>query len=387
MWRSIIGTVVLELISADIGRILNKLSRENIPVSSVRYINDLTVELDINRGDYRRLRHILDNSGTKIRVIRKIGVYWKYKDLLKRPVLSFGVMLYILLVLLIPSRILFVQVEGNRIVPDRMILEAAENCGIVFGANRRQVRSERVKNALLEKIPQLQWVGVNTRGCVAVISVAECQEDKKENDPVAGGIIAKQDAIIQQLTVLRGTQLCRVGQAVKAGQMLVSGYKDYGLSLKFTGAKAEIYGQTEHHLETVTPVNVLQRTRIVRREKKFSLIIGKKQINFYKDSGILPASCVRMYKRTYLTFPGGYTLPLAIAKQEILYYDTDSSLKTDFAFLKDLSRQYLKNQMTAGRILSESVLLSEDGDIGRLSGSYVCLEIIGATTNEELISP
>ncbi len=387
MWRSLSGSVIVHLMSADIGAVLNKLTKANIPITALRHIDDLTVELDIIRGDYRRLCALLEGSGTKIKLMKRKGLYWKYKSLLHRPVLTVGIALYMFFVLAVPSRVFFVQVEGNSAVTDRQILEAAESCGIVFGANRRQVRSERIKNALLEKIPQLQWVGVNTRGCVAVIAVRERQETDGKKETVKGNIVATQDAIIEQITVLRGTQLCRVGQAVKAGQMLVSGYKDYGISLKFTGAEAEIYGQTARTLETVTPTVGLQRTEIARREQKYSLIIGKKQINFYKDSGILHTSCVKMYEKTYLTLPGGYTLPLALVKQEILYYDTTDATVDDFSILETASREYLKGQMIAGTILRESVSLEEDDYICRIFAQYECLEMIGCSTNEELGNP
>ena len=387
MWRSLSGSVILRLVSADIGGILNKLTKVNISISSLAYIDDLTVELDVIRGDYKRLCTLLEGSGTKIALVKRKGLYWKCKNLLRRPVLTVGIAVYLFFVMAVPSRVLFVQVEGNRSVSDRQILEAAESCGIVFGANRRQVRSERIKNSLLEKIPQLQWVGVNTRGCVAVISVRERQESSVDNKMVKGNIIASQDAIIQQITVLRGTQLCRIGQAVKAGQMLVSGYKDYGISLRFTGADAEIYGYTNRSLEAVTLTIGQQRKEITRREQKFSVIIGKKQINFYKDSGILHTSCVKMYKKTYLTLPGGYVLPLALVRQEILYYDTSASTGSDFSFLESASREYLKGQMIAGTILKEAISLEEDDYICRISGKYECIEMIGCSTNEELGNP
>ena len=387
MWRSLSGFVVLRLVSADIGGVLNKLTRQNVSIFALRYIDDLTVEFDVIRGDYRRLCALLAGSGTKVKLMKRKGLYWKFKSLLRRPVLTFGIALYIFLVLAVPSRVYFVQVEGNSVVSDRQILEAAESCGIVFGANRRQVRSERIKNELLEKIPQLQWVGVNTRGCVAVISVRERRETEIKKETVTGNVVASQDAIIQQITVLRGTQLCRVGQAVRAGQMLVSGYKDYGISLKFTGATAEIYGQTERSLEAVTLSVGTRRTEITHREQKFSLIIGKKQINFYKDSGILHTSCVKMYERIYLTLPGGYTLPIALVKQEVLHYDTDETTGDDFSFLEIASRTYLKEQMIAGTILRESVSIDEDDYICRISGRYECLEMIGCTINEEFKNP
>ena len=91
--------------------------------------------------------------------------------MLFRPVLLAGLGILFLLAMYLPSRVLFIRVEGNMQIPDRQILAAAEECGIRFGASRREVRSEKVKNALLSSVPQLQWAGVNTAGCVATISV------------------------------------------------------------------------------------------------------------------------------------------------------------------------------------------------------------------------
>lgn len=387
MLRSLSGTVGVQILSADIHRILAILTNANVAFYDLQFVDELTVRFVVSRQDHRRMRKLLQKSGAKIEIVTRNGLYWTLKGLLRRPVLVLGIAIYILLVLAVPSRIFFVRIEGNSQVPEREILEAASECGIVFGAHRRQVRSEQIKNALLQKLPALQWVGVNTRGCVAVISVTERQEDPISDNTQKGSILASRDAIIRQITVLRGTQMCRVGQAVKAGQLLVSGYKDYGISQKFTGAVAEIYGQTERHLEAVAMASGLKRTKIVTEEKKYSLIIGKKQINFYKDSGILDTSCVRMYKRMYLSLPGGYVLPLALVEQRICYYDTAMVDAPTPAFLETASRAYLMRQMTAGSILTESVSVSEDAEVFRLSGKYECLEMIAVTTTEEFLSP
>ena len=80
-----------------------------------------------------------------------------------------GLCLLLLLVCILPTRVLFMRVEGNESIPENLILEAAEDCGIRFGASRSAVRSEKVKNGILSRISELQWVGVNTKGCIAVI--------------------------------------------------------------------------------------------------------------------------------------------------------------------------------------------------------------------------
>ena len=385
MWRSLFGTLLLEIKCPNIGQMLDKLTKWNITILETRLIDDLTVKLRVSRSDYRRLQFALRNIGCKITVTERKGIYWTLKATLRRPVLTIGILLYILFAFTIPGRVFFVQVEGNEVVETRQILEAAQQCGVGFGANRRQVRSEKVKNALLEKIPMLQWAGVNTRGCVAVISVRERQADIKENKSNFASIVASQDAIIRQITVLRGTQVCKVGQAVKKGEMLVSAYKDYGISLKLTGANAEIYGQTSRQVEAVSPVSTIKRTQETGRTLKYSLIIGKKQINFYKDSGISDTSCVKMYKKTYLVLPGGFVLPIALVTQEFIYYETVMSDNTDFAFMESYSDNYLQSHMISGSILwkdSEQILLE---DKCRLLVSYGCYELIGIAKEEEFL--
>jgi hypothetical protein len=87
-----------------------------------------------------------------------------------------------------------------------------------------------------------------------------------------------------------------------------------------TGAQAKIYGETERKISAITPASVVTRTKEVRRECKYGLIFGKKQINFFKDSGIPDTSCVKMYEKRYLSFPGGFVLPVAWVRYTYIYY-------------------------------------------------------------------
>ena len=140
------------------------------------------------------------------------------KGLLSRPVLLGGMGLLLAASLYLPSRVLFIRVEGNSVVDTREILAAAEACGIRFGASRREVRSEKVKNNLLEKVPDLQWAGVNTAGCVATISVRERQITAEEQaEEAVTHLVAARDGYIVSTTVTQGTPLVQVGQTVRAG--------------------------------------------------------------------------------------------------------------------------------------------------------------------------
>ena len=386
MWNSLIGMIVLQIRSADIKVILDRFIKWNISVLDIRYIDDITIQVTVSKPDSRRIENLLSNSNCEISVVGRKGIHWKIKAFLHRPVFTLGLLTYLILILSVPSRVFFVQVEGNVSVPERLIIEAAQYSGIHFGASRREVRSEKVKNALLEKIPQLQWAGVNTNGCVAVISVKERQETKAEKELSFSSIVAARDAIVRQVTVLKGTQLCTVGQAVKAGQLLISGYKDYGISLKLTSAEAVIFGETERKIEAVALTDVLMREDTGRSERKYSLIIGKKQINFFKDSGISDTTCVKMYKKTYLVLPGGFTLPVALITQEIITYDTAVGQVADFSYMEETCRSYLQSIMIDGTIFRGNSNTELSNDVCRFSAVYGCYEQIGLLKDEELIN-
>ena len=378
-------TINLAITSPDPEKTLQYLAEMGYILHDVRMTDTLTVTVTVSREDGKVIERHLGKKGYRVVSYKKAGLYWKATELIRRPVLLAGLVIYIFFAVYIPSHIYFVQVTGNETVSERKIVEAAAACGVGFGANRRSIRSEKVKNALLQEIPELQWVGVNTVGCVAVISVKEREPTVKPVDKTPCSIVAARDCVIRKITVIQGTPLCKVGDGVKAGQVLVSGYKDYGIAQQLSYAEAEIYGETEHKISVVAPDSAQFRGAVTGEETKYSLVFGKKQINLYKDSGISPASCVKMYKRTYLTLPGGFVLPVALVTQTIVYYTTESKQTSDVSYLSVFAEEYLRSQMIAGSVLkAEGETESAEGICSYL-GTYSCLELVGYAKNEEFI--
>ena len=387
LWSSLSGMVEVELTSADPAGALGAISAAGITVFNACQEGDLTLRFGLHRKDHRRLRALAKKRGERLSFNGRKGLYWAARQLLKRPVLLAGVLLIVALSIYLPTHIYFIEVEGNLSIPTRLIIEKAEECGIAFGSARREVRSEHMKNALLQAIPELQWAGVNTYGCRAVISVRERTVPGEQSQ--TGGvssIVASRDGVIREMTVLNGNPVCKVGQAVKAGQVLISGYTDCGICIRATQAQGEILAETRRTLTAVMPSEYLERGEMTGQEKKFSLIIGKKQINFYKDSGISDSSCDKMYVINHITLPGGLKLPIAVVTEVWTYYDTQpSQISGERAedVLSEFSGHYLTGLMTAGQIENRAESIAWEEGVCCLRGRYACLEMIGKTRLEE----
>lgn len=386
--RSVTGMVHLEITGSDLPKTLQKLSNAGICVYDAQETAKFTLCVTLEKKDLTKAMTIFRTQGDRTEPIGKLGVYWSFQKLLHRPVLVIGIALLMILTVYLPTRILFVTVEGNDSIPARQILEAASHSGIYLGASRVEVRSEKVKNRLLEAMPQLQWAGVNTRGCVAVITVRErAASAAQEEAPGVGHIVAAKDGVILSCTATAGNLLCKPGDAVRKGQILISGYTDCGLVIRAEAAQGRVEAQTIYQILAATPAEYGLISEETVMSRNFTLLLGKKRINLWKGSGNTQVTCGRMYEEYYVTLPGGYQLPLGIGVQTDWQRTIDPyryDLADLEAFLFTSTLDYLLDHMVDGAIVSEDLECSEEEGLSYLEGSYVCTEMIGRVQAEQI---
>lgn len=379
LWNRLAGTVRLELTAADPETVLNHLSAAGFSAWNVERMGPLSVRLELLRSERRSAAALAQRAGATVRVLGLRGLAVRAEGMLRRPLLLGCGVLLTVLTLLLPERILFVEVEGNETVPARRILEEAAACGLEFGASRRELRSEAIKNQLLEELPELEWAGVNSMGCRAVISVREREPEGDMEPETAFSLVAAADGIIEQVYLQRGTALCRPGQAVRAGEALISGTSELPGGVQVTGAQAEVYALTRRSVEAACSTMVQRRGTPVWEETRCRFIIGKKQINFYSDSGNLPATCDKITKTIPLRLPGGDALPVALVLERIVWYDSNEQMRTPEQcrqLLEEAARESLRGLLCAGTVLDSHSELTVENQRAVLYGSYACREMI-----------
>lgn len=382
------GMLILEFTSASPEKTLEAITSARIPLFWIEQKSELTYQIQVSRKDYRRISNMIQRRGDRLETLRKKGLYWTVKNYFHRPIPVIVFLFLLIFSVYLPSRIFFVTVSGNVTLPDRLIISAAEDCGICFGASRKAVRSEQIKNALLSALPQLQWVGVNTTGCTAVISVRErIAEERPPNSNTVSNLIADRDGYILSATATSGTQLVFPGETVVEGQLLISGYTDCGLCIRASRSEGEFFAQTSRKIRAVVPQTYISSSTAQNKQYKISFLIGKKRINLWKDSRISDTSCGRIYEEYYVSLPGGYQLPIGISIDRYLDYElleTKLSQTDAQSLLQNFSEHYTIQQMVAGQILQKRNQLMSLDDLYQLESSYICREMIGKEQREEI---
>lgn len=381
------GMVWVEVVSADVPAFLLAVGSRGLELRDVEMPDALTVRFSIPRNRLKLLIQLTGHRGEKMTVLRRRGLWYRLEALRRRPVLTLGLGLLTALALFLPTRVLLVEVEGNTTIPSNRIIETAAQCGISFGASRRAVRSERVKNALLEAMPELSWAGVNTYGSRAVITVRQREvPPQTEAGPSVSSIVADRDGFILTCQAERGTAQCVPGQAVTEGQVLICGYTDCGICTTATRAVGEVFAATNRQITGLTPDNCLKATGQSRDKVTYSLILGKNRFNFYKSSGISLSTCGRMVTEYILTLPGGFALPVKLLKETIShreFAEAEVEETTASQLLTACAREYLSQQMIAGTVTAALETLRAENGCWVLAGNYACTEMIGRERAEQ----
>jgi len=377
--RFFLSRTELELLGANISETLNVLMQKNIPFRDMNQIDAQRCRIRVCSQHIEEIQKLALSCYCQVRVIGRSGIWEIFKKLLKRPCLLIGCAAAIFMSFYLQTFVLMMDVSGNEKLHEQQILRALQEVDIQFGSRGAQIDPQLTKHRMLSKLPQLSWIGVNRSGCKLNILVTERTvfHDEKEKIPAAN-IIASRDATLSELIVSEGMKLCKVGDSVKKGQILVSGFEDYGLFLKAVCAEAEIYGQTWYSGMLATPLKTRRKCYTGRSWKEYSLIIGRKRINLCTNSSFLGMTCDKIVSVKELRLQN-FAIPIRLEEVTCREYTLYEELTDTQQRRKELEfawKELVRSQMLAGKILSTQCSFSVTDELLILCASSTCNEMI-----------
>lgn len=374
-----------ELVSADPAEALGRYAAAGIRYFDPMLTAPLTMELTLSRLQWKRLETLAQSRGDRCRCLREGGLPLWFRAARKRKTFLAGAMAVLLFFLLAPSRVWFVRVEGASAVPEEEILRAAVECGVRFGARAKDIRSERVKNRMLSLVHELEWTGVNFSGGVATICVRErAPAGPVEDHSRPTNVVASRPGVIVSMSVLGGQAACKEGQSVLEGQLLISGLIDCNTHTQVTHADGEVYALTRHVRRAIYPAQWQEKTYSGREKRTVSLVLGRKRIKLFGNSGISTAGCDKMVSVWNLTLPGGYALPLRVETVTLRPYDAGACAadgRQAETVLRQFCRRCTEDDMIAGEILKSTGAMKALPGAFCLEAEFDCREMIARQKN------
>ena len=304
-------------------------------ISSILVQNRIQAEIKdsgivfIRERDYEKFLRCCKNK-IEFSASETLGWYGEFKKI-NHKVTVFITTLIMLFVILFSSNLVWdVRISGNSTVSDSKIVYALSDLGLEIGAFWNEIEKNKIENEFLMLLEDIGWININRRGSVAYVEVVENSYDEFTEDVSSkkySNIVATDDCVIEEITVVKGTAIVKPGDVVKKGDLLISGVltSDEGL------CKAE--GTVKGRLTDRVVVTTERSYKIEqeKRERLYSLTLNlfNFSINIFKIYGNLAEECDIIEDVKEYSFFGMCKLPFGITREYSQRYTFTDGLYSD----------------------------------------------------------
>ena len=282
------------------------------------------------------------------------------------------------LCLLISSLFIWdIDIVGNEKLTEGEIKRALAECGVRPGSFWPGIDSDMVRARMITKLPPLAWMSVNVSGSRAAVPVLERKSPAEVyNENGYSDLIAKNDGILERLSVRNGKALVSRGQTVEKGTVLVSGRLDssYG-ETRYVRSLGDAAARTWREVTAVCPTTTLKKHSHEKKQKRYALLIGNTRINFYADSKNTVDEYDKTIHNNKLGFHGVFTFPVTVITEEFRPYTAAEEEDTAVKEMENDLLERLKKEID-GEILSTGFVSDVQNKLKRVTVRCECLENI-----------
>lgn len=360
--------------------LLNLFMRLEIPYDGLSVCGD-QLHLWISERNERRALTACEAQGICLSVAARRGLPQLIRRYGKRTGLVIGGILAVA-ILFFSSRVVWsIRVTGNRALEKEEILQMLSDCGLGSGTYLPTLDTDLVESRLLLAHREICWVSVNVRGTTVNVEVLESSSGAEESRTYAN-LIAACDGQIERIEAYDGNVCVKVGDVVRAGDLLVSGIYDKGLlGYRATRAKGGVYARTVREFDVEIPLEGVQKVYTGREWIENYVKFFAKRIKVFANTGKMSAECDIIYRDNGITLPDGAVLPIGV--QQVVYreyreehfcMDGEAAMEQAFLQLSQMLEKFVSD--TGAELLSKTVRYELDESAYRIRCTVICIENI-----------
>ncbi len=265
-----------------------------------------------------------------------------------------AIFLISLLVFLSNDLVWDVRVEGCEGELSEKIEAELRDCGFFVGASWSENPTGKVEAKLLSISECVSWVNINRRGNVAYIKVIEKQThtDPKEKEGYAN-IVAKCDAVIEEITVIHGVAAVKAGDIVKKGDLLISGVITTESSVGYCYAEGIVRGRVSDSVSVSVEREKQVESESVHKLSRTDVKIFDFCANIFNSYRKTEDKCDIIEKKSCLTL-FGVRLPISLERQYKVYRERETVILSHDEMVSEASA--LTEQLLA-ELLKNSTLI------------------------------
>lgn len=280
----IYGYKQVEIEGYYLERFLNEILKNSIFVWKIDRIQINKVRINASNSAIIDLKEIALKNQCLMKITKDCGIPAIVKKYRKRRYI-FGLSFAFFIMIFAISRFIWnIDVSGNIEIDKKQVIEIAKKSGLSIGKYKQKIDTESVIKDIKNSLDNVSWVGVDYKGTNAIIKIVEGQKTPmvvNENDFC--NIVAKKDGVIQKVVAQNGTVMCKDGDNVKQGQILIAGWMEGLYTGKyFVNSEGSVKAKISYSETTKIYKNEIERKHTGKRDKKVSIKMKNLQINLFK---------------------------------------------------------------------------------------------------------
>ena len=377
------GHVTVQVESPYPERVVNLCAVHQIPFWDLRWLDAGTFRISTTRRGLRQLRQAVEGVDCAITSGRERGAPILLGRFRRHYVLLAGFVLFLALLFGGNLFIWEFRVTGNDMVPDEVILRTLEEYGITVGSVGLNIDQEAMRNHVLLELPDISWLAVNVKGCVAHVQVVERQRPPQMiRDDEISNVVASRTGLVTQIDALDGKEQVAVGETVVKGQLLISGVADSAQTgMRLMHSLGQVWARTWYELSVLVPLETEGRGEQESSVTRVALDLGKHRIKIYGKGSMVGSDCDKITQYYPLTLPGGFRLPITLVTERTVRYSTTEAERTEAQARSEGETtllQLLEQQMTEGGTVEQTKFsAARQGSYLLVTLKAECLEQIG----------
>lgn len=309
----------------------------------------------------------------------------------KRFGLLLGGMLAVLLVFLSEQFVWDVRISGNVNLSEEEVLEELEACGLSVGSYIPRLHTVSLENRVLMHSERISWLSVCLDGTVAQVQVIEHVPPTvgEESHASPANVVASCDGQIEWVELYRGNCAVKIGQAVRKGDLLISGVYDSATQgSRYTRAAGRVLARTERVFHIEIPLSCETKCYGKTQLSSLSMNFFDFFFNFYKKGGNGDEMYDIITEEICFSWFGSHALPFSLTAERAVLYEMQPYRRTAQE-ASDLAYAALEYALSAlsddAQLLRKSIVPTLTEDAFVLECTVVCIEDIACQLDFEMI--